>query len=196
MPPAGRSGVSRSGNRRRAADLRKIAEIGTGLQQRRGTSIERGYCPGARRSFVRQDQVAEVHRRGFNNGALDLAVEVVWPSNTLPELKHKIRQDFKAGCHTVWMLDQDRHEVHVFEASGNTAPCGRRFSGVPGTPRFPLPVADGSRAKVREHRGVPVSKENALPGSALATVPTPVQRRRRTLPASPSRTPETDCAGG
>jgi Uma2 family endonuclease len=95
-------------------------------------------------SFVRQDRVEAVHRRGFNNGAPDLAVEVVSPSNTLPELMRKIRQYFKAGCHTVWMLDHDRREVQVFEASGNdrTLRPGDSLECPELLPGFSLPVTE------------------------------------------------------
>ena len=95
-------------------------------------------------AFVCQDRVALVHRRGFANGAPDLAVEVVSPSNTVPELLRKIRLYFKAGCRTVWVIDRDRSEVQVFEASGadRTLRSGDLLECPELLPGFSLPIAE------------------------------------------------------
>lgn len=73
-------------------------------------------CPDV--SFVRAERVAALRSRGFANGAPDLAVEVVSPSQSAGRLTRKVRQYFAAGCHTVWIVDPERREIEVFEASG------------------------------------------------------------------------------
>ena len=69
-------------------------------------------------AFVRQDRLASVHRRGFNQGAPDLAVEVFSPSDSVRQLMRKVKQYFAAGCHTVWIVYPEQQEVNVLEASG------------------------------------------------------------------------------
>ena len=95
-------------------------------------------------AFVCKERVPTVRSRGFAKGAPDLAIEVVSPSNTVPELLRKIRLYFKAGCHTVWVVDRDRSEIQVFEASGNdrTLRPGDLLECPDLLPGFSLPVAD------------------------------------------------------
>ena len=69
-------------------------------------------------AFVRKDRVPEVHRSGFGKGAPDLAVEIHSPSDCTRQLMPKVRQYLAAGCHTVWIVNPERKEVDVFEASG------------------------------------------------------------------------------
>jgi Uma2 family endonuclease len=69
-------------------------------------------------AFVRREKVGAVRRQGFFRGAPDLAVEIVSPSNSFRQLTRKVKQYFAAGCHTVWIVDPERKEVDVFEATG------------------------------------------------------------------------------
>ncbi|MEO5926891.1 MAG: Uma2 family endonuclease [Bryobacteraceae bacterium] len=70
-------------------------------------------------AFVRKSRVAELRSKGFANGAPDLAVEIVSPSDSFRQMTRKVRQYFAAGCHTVWVIHPDRKEVEVFEATGS-----------------------------------------------------------------------------
>jgi Uma2 family endonuclease len=39
-------------------------------------------------------------------------------SDNVRQLMRKVKQYFAAGCHTVWIVYPDRHEVQVLESSG------------------------------------------------------------------------------
>ena len=68
-------------------------------------------------AFVRKERVAQIRSKSYANGAPDLAVEILSPSNSAAEMVRKVRLYLSSGCHTVWLVDRDRREVHVFEAS-------------------------------------------------------------------------------
>jgi Uma2 family endonuclease len=67
-------------------------------------------------AFVRQERIRQV--RGYFPGAPDLAVEILSPSDTFRQLMRKVKQYFAAGTHTVWIVDPDRKEVQVLDATG------------------------------------------------------------------------------
>jgi Uma2 family endonuclease len=69
-------------------------------------------------AFVRTERLERVHRRGFMEGAPDLAVEIFSPTDNVRQLMRKVKQYFAAGCHTVWIVYPDQQEVNVLEASG------------------------------------------------------------------------------
>jgi Uma2 family endonuclease len=69
-------------------------------------------------SFVRNARLESLRRRGFANGAPDLAVEIISPSDSIRQLMRKVKQYFAAGTHTVWIVYPDEQEVQVLEASG------------------------------------------------------------------------------
>jgi len=69
-------------------------------------------------AFVRAERLLSVHRRGFLNGAPDLAIEIFSPSDNVRQLMRKTKQYFAAGCHTVWIVYPEQREVNVLEASG------------------------------------------------------------------------------
>lgn len=69
-------------------------------------------------AFVRNPRASAVGRKGFVQGAPDLAVEVFSPNDSVPQLMRKVTQYFAAGCHTVWIVYPERQEVDVHEASG------------------------------------------------------------------------------
>lgn len=96
----------------KAHDLGRVYPGDTGFR----LSPDTVRCPDI--AFVRKERVAAVRSAGFANGAPDLAVEVLSPSNSFRQMSRKIRQYFAAGCRTVWLIHLDRREVEVFEASG------------------------------------------------------------------------------
>jgi len=57
---------------------------------------------------------------GYLNGAPDLAIEVVSPTDSAAHLMRKVRQYLQHGGQTVWVVYPETREVHVFEASGAT----------------------------------------------------------------------------
>ncbi len=69
-------------------------------------------------AFVRADRAAHMRPDEYFQGAPDLAIEVVSPSEVASELMRKVRQYLRAGSDTVWVVYPRTEEVHVFEASG------------------------------------------------------------------------------
>ena len=69
-------------------------------------------------AFVRKERIEAIHSQGFAKGAPDLAVEVFSPSNSVRQLRRKVKQYLAAGCHTVWVLYPKRKQVDVHEGSG------------------------------------------------------------------------------
>jgi Uma2 family endonuclease len=96
-------------------------------------------------AFVRKERLAEIRSKGFAKGAPDLAVEIPSPSDTLRQLFRKVRQYLASGCHTVWVVDTERKEVDVYEASGapdRTLRVGDILDAPELLPGFAVPVAD------------------------------------------------------
>jgi Uma2 family endonuclease len=54
---------------------------------------------------------------GFEEGAPDLAVEIVSPSDTASEMAHKVNQYLRAGASEVWVVYPDEKQVHVFDTT-------------------------------------------------------------------------------
>ena len=71
-------------------------------------------------AFVRAGQASEESPDGYIEGAPDLAVEVVSPSDSARSITRKVVQYLRHGGHTVWVVYPEAEEVHVFEASGSS----------------------------------------------------------------------------
>lgn len=113
----------------------------TGFVVARGPDTVRG--PDA--SFVSAHRAVQTVRRGpFFEGAPDLAVEVLSPSNTKKEIAAKIREYFAAGAQAVWVADPSRRTVtvHLREGEPATLSDGDTLDGGAVLPGFRLPVAE------------------------------------------------------
>src|SRR5580692_4373747 len=95
-------------------------------------------------AFVRKERVAAVRSKSFANGAPDLAVEIVSPSDGVRQYTRKVKQYLAAGCHTVWVVYPKREEVEVFDASGaeRTSHSGDLLEAPELLPGFSVKVAD------------------------------------------------------
>jgi Uma2 family endonuclease len=67
-------------------------------------------------SFVRAGR--SIEPRQLPEGAPDLAVEVISPSNTPRELDRRISDYFAAGCKRVWLVYPEHREVYVHGLAG------------------------------------------------------------------------------
>lgn len=67
-------------------------------------------------AFVRKDRISSRPRRGFFEGAPDLAVEVVSPSDTHSELAAKVSEWLAAGATSVWVVDPPNQTIDVYGA--------------------------------------------------------------------------------
>lgn len=95
-------------------------------------------------AFIRADRWETVKSRGFAKGAPDLAVEIFSPSDSVRQLMRKVKQYFAAGTHTVWIVYEERREIHVLDKNGtdkiltdgDTLDCAELLPG------FSVAVAD------------------------------------------------------
>ena len=69
-------------------------------------------------SFVALNRPFDLHRTP--EGAPDLAVEVVSPTNTAREIDRRISDYFAAGCRRVWVVYPEEREVYVHGLAGVT----------------------------------------------------------------------------
>jgi Uma2 family endonuclease len=68
-------------------------------------------------AFVRQDRVPGTgNPRGFWDGAPDLAVEVISPSDTYSEVEEKVDDWLAAGARMVWVVNPRRCTVTVYRS--------------------------------------------------------------------------------
>ena len=84
----------------------------TGFRLRRDPDLLR--CPDA--AFVAAARLAAGIPAGVVEGAPDLAVEVLSPSNTAAEMQRKLVDYLRYGARAVWVVDTDRRAVAVHPA--------------------------------------------------------------------------------
>ncbi len=70
-------------------------------------------------SFVSKDRLKGLKKlpKGFFDGAPDLAVEVISPSNTFDEIHQKIVEYFESGSRLVWVINPDEETVLVYRGT-------------------------------------------------------------------------------
>ena len=97
-------------------------------------------------AFVRRERIPASGRpAAFWEGAPDLAVEVVSPGDTRPEVAAKVASWLAAGTRVVWVVDPGRRSVAVHEPGATPWHFAADADIVDGAPLFPgfrLPVAD------------------------------------------------------
>ncbi len=67
-------------------------------------------------SFVRAGRVVDPHH--LPEGAPDLAVEVISPTNTPREMDQRVSDFFAAGCQRVWVVYPEHREVYIHGLAG------------------------------------------------------------------------------
>lgn len=74
----------------------------------------------------------------------NLAVEIVSPSNSMNEVRGKVREYFAAGVEIVWVVLPEFDEVHVYDSprSNRILAFEDELNGDPVVPGFRLPLAD------------------------------------------------------
>lgn len=67
-------------------------------------------------SFVSKERLQGIRRlpKGFFQGAPDLAVEVISPSNTFEEIHEKLVEYFESGCRLAWVINPDEQSILVY----------------------------------------------------------------------------------
>ncbi len=82
---------------------------------------------------------------GFLEGAPDLAVEVLSPSNTVEEIDDKIVEYFENGARLIWVINPRQQYILVYrsaQAPDRLLKSADTLSGEDVIPEFSLPVAD------------------------------------------------------
>src|SRR5262245_5109196 len=68
-------------------------------------------------SFLRRERALAIDPTQDMDGAPDLAVEVLWPTDTASGMRRKVRQYFAAGAAVVWVVYPESREVEIWEDS-------------------------------------------------------------------------------
>jgi Uma2 family endonuclease len=94
-------------------------------------------------SFVRAGRLSD-DQAGFMPLAPDLAVEVISPSNSAPEMSRRVRLYLDAGVRLVWVVDPSQRTITAY-APDRTARMfvdGETLDGGDVLPGFRLPVGE------------------------------------------------------
>ena len=76
-------------------------------------------------AFVRQDRIRPGRHPRFFEGAPDLAIEVVSPSDRVSEVHAKVNEWLAGGAGSVWVVDPPNRTIDVFKQGGKFI----RYSG-------------------------------------------------------------------
>lgn len=95
-------------------------------------------------AFVRAERIPPSGVKGFFQGAPDLAVEVISPSDRPSEVAGKVQDWLRAGCSMVWVIDPEKRAVTVHRSSNEVAVLASAdaLSGSDLLPGFSMRVAD------------------------------------------------------
>jgi Uma2 family endonuclease len=67
-------------------------------------------------SFMTTERVRQIQPDADIEGAPDLAIEVLSPSDTATAMRKKVKQYFTAGCRAVWLVYPESREIEVWES--------------------------------------------------------------------------------
>ena len=95
-------------------------------------------------AFVRAHRIPSGGVKGFFQGAPDLAVEVVSPSDRASEVTAKVQDWLQAGCAMVWVVDPEHQTITVHQGPKDMTILGPGDTLVAGDllPEFSMPVAE------------------------------------------------------
>lgn len=98
-------------------------------------------------SFIAKERLQGLEELpdGFLEGAPDLAVEILYPTNTVEEIYNKLVEYFENGSRLVWVVNPKEHYVLVYRSSQEPDRLLKSIDSLDGediVPGFSLPVAD------------------------------------------------------
>jgi len=67
-------------------------------------------------AFVRNERLVGIDDSRFFEGAPDLAVEILSPSNRPYQVRAKVADYLQAGCRRVWVVDPERRRVTTYRS--------------------------------------------------------------------------------
>ena len=92
-------------------------------------------------SFLRADRAGRVDPKQDIDGAPDLVIEVVSPTDSAQDLNRKVHQYLHSGAQEVWVAYPDTQEVYVHDANGVRKLGADQMLGSPALlPGFSVPV--------------------------------------------------------
>ena len=93
-------------------------------------------------AFVRAERFPPGGVKGFFQGAPDIAVEVVSPSDRASEVAAKVRDWLQAGCSMVWVVDPENRTVTVHRSRKDITVLTEAdmLTGGDVLPEFSMPV--------------------------------------------------------
>jgi Uma2 family endonuclease len=93
-------------------------------------------------AFISTARLPDPPPRGFAEMAPDLAVEVLSPDDTLPEVLTKVADWLGAGTRLVWVVDPLRKLARVYRADGSESLLGENdaLDGEDVLPEFSCPI--------------------------------------------------------
>lgn len=97
-------------------------------------------------SFVARERLQGLRQlpKGFFQGAPDLAIEVISPSNTFAEIHDKLVEYFDNGCRLAWVVNPSEKSVLVYHQPepDRLLKISDNLDGEEILPGFTLPVAE------------------------------------------------------
>ncbi len=95
-------------------------------------------------SVLNKERVQSTGADDYFEGAPELAVEVVSPSDSAQDLQVKVGQYLQSGAKQVWVLYPKTRRIHVFHAGGATVIFdeSQTLEGGDSMPGFSVKVAD------------------------------------------------------
>lgn len=147
MSPAGFN-HGRFASRIVAALENHVATRGLGVVTTAEAGFQLAHDPDTVRApdvaFVRSQRIPSGGVKGFFQGAPDIAVEVVSPSDRPNEVAAKAQDWLQAGCSLVWIVDPESHTVTVHRSGEEIAvlTADDSLTGGDVLPEFSLSVAD------------------------------------------------------
>jgi Uma2 family endonuclease len=125
------------------ADLHRLGAV---WDSSTGFWMENLNCRAPDISFVRKERLRGLkrHEAKFFQGAPDLAVEVLSPSNARREVDERLSDYFSSGAQLAWVIDPERELVEICHAptQRRLLGSGAMLDGEQLLPGFQYPIAD------------------------------------------------------
>jgi len=92
-------------------------------------------------SYVRAERLVGLDETRFIEGAPDLAVEVLSPSNRPGQVRAKVAEYLAAGCRLVWVVDPAERQVVTYRSVLSPRAAGETLDGEDVLHGLRIPVA-------------------------------------------------------
>jgi Uma2 family endonuclease len=96
-----------------ARQLGRVVGGEVGIYTRRNPDRVRG----ADVAFISKTRMPQKPMAGFLTIAPELAVEIVSPSDTWPDIRQKVKEYFAIGVERVWVIDPENREASVYRTA-------------------------------------------------------------------------------